>query len=367
MKRLCFVFVVLLLGLMTGSAGAIVWTGGGGNSSWINVANWDLGREPNASDDTQINGTSTVTLDTTTTVNLLRFGVTGTGTQTFNVGPDRSVTATGTQGELIAVAKTASNPTIINQTGGLVKAYQNNGGRLGELRLGGVTAVVPTYNLSDGTLDVEILRKNGSVTATNYLGVFNDTGGTVILRTGMRQFGILDPTWALNTWVQKQSTFAPGGVGEIAPIKDGSGTEGTIYIGWNSPTTWLTGTYAECYRSSSGTIVALDFLDADSYDNISNNGNASFDASGDILNLNFLFTPSLNATFDIWKIVREGNTGSGYFDTVNDNLAGYFTQAWVDLGGVSGPETFRLTYVPEPATIALLGLGSLIAVRRRKK
>ena len=388
MRRLSLIIFFVCL-MTTGASAAVYWVGGQDPALWNNTDNWNEAasgtgtyRLPTSTDDTQINGNASVTMDTTATVNILRFGVTtGTsaGNQVFNVGTGGSVTAAGTSAALITVGYAVGNPAVVNQTGGLVKAVQT-ASRLGEVRIGGTTGATTLpakYNLSGGTLDTEILREFNN----NHVADLNDTGGTIVIRTGIRQLGAT--VGGLETWTQKQSTLAPGGVGEIAPVYSGSG-KGTIYIGYDRPTTWLTsGTsaYTECYNSSSGTKLALDFIDGYSYDNISNYGNASFAAVGDILNLSFLggYVPGTSWDFDVWKIVTNqdvsrggaatGFTGTGLFNTVNDDLGiadDYWIQTWVSSGGYANT-IFRLTYIPEPATIALLGLGLLALVRRPRR
>ena len=42
----------------------------------------------------------------------------------------------------------------------------------------------------------------------------------------------------------------------------------------------------------------------------------------------------------------------------------YIKTNWIDTG--NGTDTLQLEYIPEPATIALFGLG-LLAIRRNKK
>jgi hypothetical protein len=397
MRRVSLIiFFVCLITMVNVASAAIYWVGGEEAAVWNDSDNWNTAadgsgtyRLPTAGDDTQINGNASVTLDITAEVNTLRFGVTPAGTQVFNVGSGTSVTAVGTSAEIISVGYLASPETVtVNQTGGTVKAYVSGGGantRLGEVRIGRTATTAATYNLSGGTLDTEMLREGGN----GYPSNLNDTGGTIVVRTAIRQFGSNDNTWDganKETWTQKQSTFAPGGVGELAVNYLSSG-EGTIYIGYDRPTTWLTsGTnaYTECYRSSEGTTVALDFVDADSYDNISEYGYASFAAVGDILNLNFTvggntFTPDIGETFDVWRIVTNqaasrggaatGFSGSGYFATVNDTLGisnDVWMQGWISSGGYNNT-ILRLTYLPEPATIALLGLGLLALVRRPRR
>jgi len=109
--------------------------------------------------------------------------------------------------------------------------------------------------------------------------------------------------------------------------------------------------------------LVLDLGDTDQ-DLIVSEGDYYIDGT---LTVNLTGSPSVNDYWDVWTILALDVAlydGSGVFDTINSNI-GTIVASWVDVG--TGNDTLRLTYIPEPATMLLLGLGSLIAVRRRKK
>jgi hypothetical protein len=75
----------------------------------------------------------------------------------------------------------------------------------------------------------------------------------------------------------------------------------------------------------------------------------------------------------VWGFIGDiaGNpTGPGtYIDEIEWTLVGGATGSWVSLVGTTDFLIFVMgptLYVPEPVTIALLGLGGLLALRRRR-
>jgi hypothetical protein len=196
------------------------------------------------------------------------------------------------------------------------------------------------YNLSGGTMNTGVIRKNHQSTS---VGVgLNDTGGTITIRNNMYRTGSWDGTRV--TWTQGASTLEVGG------------SIGVVNIGVSN--------YEQRHTTTDGSIIRIELASDASYDYGRASDNANFtDGTLNIVALGS-YVPAYNTTFDIWKTdLKAGKSGTGTFDQITDNLAGYFTAAWVN--GVGASDTLRITYVPEPATICLLGLG-LLAIRRRR-
>jgi hypothetical protein len=348
MKRLCFVFVVLMVSLMASNASAVIsWLGTNVTGNWSDGTKWSGGIAPiSTTDEVQISNGGIVNMDCSATIGLLHIGDTGTtGTGTLNL-----TAAAGFSGQTLTVNKNSDNLIIVGyanlgtiyQDTGTVKAYRSDGATTGAINIRYNNTTTSSYYLSGGLIDTYGLR--GGFTGAN--DGFKDTGGEVDLRWCLWRLGAYGTVF---DWTQGGSKLSPGGGGSIMTAQIGqSGYE----------TRWIT---------TAGSKVEIELASDSSYDKIRGSGNA--DLTLGILDIAAGYTPAPNSFFDVIKLDLKDTTkeGTGTFSSITDNLPGYFTGLWLDLDSSGKKETFRITYVPEPATIALLGLGSLIAVRKRKK
>ncbi|MHC4717335.1 MAG: PEP-CTERM sorting domain-containing protein, partial [Planctomycetota bacterium] len=72
---------------------------------------------------------------------------------------------------------------------------------------------------------------------------------------------------------------------------------------------------------------------------------------------------------DFFDVIRYTGSCSGTFNGIDDTHAMLASGHWslshdVELGG--GMRSVRLTYVPEPAALALLAIGALTLIGRRR-
>jgi len=339
--KLKFLGVLLLVCLMViGASAVIIWTGAAGDGKYSTDGNWDTAGhvQCNTTDEVRVN-TGTVNVDCDATVGMFRLAYaasTNACTVNFTAAAGftgHTFTVTKATTELISVGYLGA--ATINQDTGTVKAY--NGSGTGEIRImRNATNPQSYYYLSGGLVSSEVIR--GGFTGTN-LGLV-DTGGTIAANNIYR----LGSYTTLYTWTQGGSTLSPGG------------SIGNTNVGQSGyEAKWIT-------SASSKEEVQLD---AAGYDTFHGAGNA--DLTLGTLDLTASYSPAVNSFFDIIKLDLKDTTkeGVGTFSSITTNLPGYFTAQWLDLDSSGKKETLRVTYIPEPATIALLSFG-LLAIRRRK-
>jgi len=349
--RKCVV-VFLLVGLMASVAGATSdWTGAVSND-WADGNNWSDGG-PDAVERRDVAlGTPIVSADSTAGV--IHMGRTNTGqtivnsTLTLSAG---TLTVTSAGNELVSVSydNTTNN---LNVDGGNLVVYNSAGAGTGEIRLQHVasTASVGNLNLWSGSIDTEQLNLG----SRDGLGTFTATGGTLTIRRRIDKFGLVATNEAYG--------FNLGGATlEMAGLTDRENVIGNIGIG--------TGGVSDFFMDSTSKVVFDLGLSANNggvagtdWDLITSNGNYTLD--GELL-VRFLGAAGVGDYWDVWTINSANAalySGSGDLDalTLPSNIAA----SWIDTG--NGNDTLRLTYVPEPATIALFGLG-LLVIRRNKK
>jgi len=346
MKRIAIACSLLLVAGSVANA-ATIWTGLAGDHKWSTNGNWDTGVAPvNTTDEARINTADYVNVDCDVTVGMLRMCYAAT----TDVATLNCTAAAGFTGHTLKVTKDTGEliscgylgAATINQDTGTVIVHRTDANPIGELRITRTQGNPQSYyNLSGGTLKADIVR--GGFTANN--PGFVDTGGLIHV-LNIYRIGTYDGT--VFTWSQGASTLAPGS------------SVGNTDIGQSG--------YEEKWTTAAGSHVEIEMSALGTFDTVRTSGNA--DTTHGTLDVVALgsYVPNVNDTFDVIKAtLKTGKSGTGTFDSITDNLAGYFSAAWVDTDADAKNDTLRLTYLPEPATLMLLLMGGSAVLMRRRR
>jgi len=345
---------LLLIGLIASVANATWWWDGSADNDWSNTNNWSNGAvSPPATAHTateRMNVPSgTVNVNVGDTVGYLHMGRNDTGgtvgNATVNLNSASTLNVSVATGEIVSVAYSAGTTNALNVSAGRLNVYRGDG--TGEVRLNHVynSTCVGNVSLSGGVIDVEYLNKGDKTGGGN----FSATGGTLLVRSTINKFGIAseNPSYG----------FKLGGAElEIASFADRNNAVGNVALGSGQDMDFFMDSTSKI-KFDLGNAAGVAGTD---WDLLTSRGNYVID--GQLL-VNFTVAPTVGDHWDVWTILSgKENTfsGSGTFDTLPSNIQA----SWVDTG--KGTDTLRLTYIPEPATVALFGLG-LAALRRSKK
>jgi hypothetical protein len=357
MRKCVGVLMVCAILLSIGSTAQATKTWVSGNAgSWSTAANWG-GTVPSSAETAVISNTGAggAVLDTTQTIGQLLMGYAATDVGVLNINTGATLNVSKASAELVCLVKgavSAGGTMTVNHSSGTVNVFSTGYAGTGEIRL--VTANTSTgtavYNLSGtAVLDTEVLSKGNK---TNTSAQFNATGGTLVLRNMIYRFGKASEGAGFN---QGTAKLEVGAINTVAALSVGNSTN------------------VMDYTCGTGGTINIDIASATSYDKVSqwvDNTSAGIcyaNLNGATFSIDLGYAPAPMSFFDVWTFNATGITTPGKLSGSGTvNVPTGWTAGWIDTNADAVTDTLRLTYIPEPATIALLGLG-LLAIRRNKK
>jgi hypothetical protein len=169
------------------------------------------------------------------------------------------------------------------------------------------------------------------------------------------------------------STFLWALVGTSDPLGSGIPTDGTTYVasGWSTVSSMLSSGWTVAQNANSGNaeVDVADTASGNSEGAIDYNGGSTFQlantTAGDTYELVVVGWDNLGGATTLEEAMGDTHMGwSNPFDYATGATAGSTLEQF----NQSGMEPFGLIPLPEPATLALAGLGglSMLLIRRRK-
>lgn len=319
----------------TAAAATLTYTGGGVDSEFTTALNWDTGTVPTSADTIVINNGDTVESSVDSTVN--RISVTDNSTLNISTGIlDNVLSGSSVYNEL-----GRRSPGTINQSGGEHKIGH-------QLRNGSKPDGNGTYNLSGGSLLISRGSNSNLDLVSGFVslaiadegatGAFNISGGSLTTRTGVA--------------IGAAGTFHVQGSGATSIA---IGSHQSLDGFWHQAT-------GSVLRVGVDALGSTDIFIDDFEDNGTGTGTQGdvIFADGAILDPYDLGGAVPNA----WETVMtwEGtlmNLGGGLVLSTDAVTAGW--EHRFDGNNLQ----VRLVTVPEPASLALLAIGSLAIIRRR--